>query len=433
MSDDVGRDLLVRGIAAAKARSVDEARFFLEKFVRMRPPLETRVQAWRYLAEISTNPAERRDYLGRILAFDPTDGLARRALAVLDGRLDPADIINPEHMAAPSARDGAPPEAAAGAQRLACPNCGSGRLVASPNGQTLVCEHCQFTRPITPPDGVVDEHDFAATMWTAKGHRREERVLTWSCESCGASFLMPPGIQSLTCPFCASVHVGSAATPRDLILPEAIVPFVASADAAGATLRTALGRTTFSGPMAAYLPAWMFTFAGTASWHGFERERDGYESHRIEVSGDFAVLDQHAIVSATSLVADTAAHAVDGFDLSGMIPYDARQLAGIPAATYSVTLDAASIAARRKAVGALRESIAGDVRADRGVADLQVRFGRLGIDTFKLLLLPFWLAHITHESERRTIFVNGQTGMLGERERESGLMSWLSELFGSSS
>ena len=86
MTDDAGRDLLVRGIAAAKAKSVDEARFFLEKCLRQRPSIETRVQAWRYLAEIATTPSEKRDYLGRILAFDPTDGLARRALAVLDGR-----------------------------------------------------------------------------------------------------------------------------------------------------------------------------------------------------------------------------------------------------------------------------------------------------------------------------------------------------------
>lgn len=95
---DVGRDLLVRGIAAAKAGGKDEARFFLEKFLRLDPPMEMRTEAWRYLAEITDHPSEKRDYIGRILAFDPTDGSARRALALLDGRLDPADIVNPDRV-----------------------------------------------------------------------------------------------------------------------------------------------------------------------------------------------------------------------------------------------------------------------------------------------------------------------------------------------
>lgn len=429
MADDAGRDLLVRGIAAAKAKSVDEARFFLEKCLRQRPSLETRVQAWRYLAEIATTPSEQRDYLGRILAFDPTDGLARRALAILDGRLDPADVINPEQVAV----QGGSPGAVSGnvpAQRLTCPSCGSGRLAASADGSALVCGHCQFTQPIAAGDGTVDDHDFAATMWTAKGHRREERVLTWSCNSCGAGFLMTPGLQSFTCPFCASVHLSPATTPHELIPAEAIVPFGASQQTADAALRSALGAARFSNPIAAYLPVWSLTFAGTATWRGYEREDEGFDRHAVEVSGDFTVLDHPAMVAATSLLPDAP---IDNFDLTAMVPYDARQLAGIPAATYDITLDKASVAARRKAIATLRESIAEDVRSSRVVYDLTMQFARLGIDRFKLLLLPFWLSQITHESERRLIFVNGQSGALGEAARTGGLMSWLTGLFGSDS
>src|SRR5207249_9016246 len=68
--------------------------------------------------------ANKRDFIGRILTFDPTDGGARRALAVLDGRLDSADIINPERPTPVVSSE----TAAIHGERLSCLRCGSGRL-----------------------------------------------------------------------------------------------------------------------------------------------------------------------------------------------------------------------------------------------------------------------------------------------------------------
>src|SRR6185295_8650113 len=133
MIDD-GRDLLILGIAAAKDGRRDEARRYLELCLLNDPQTDTRLQAWRYLAEVSDNTAEKRDYLDRVLAVDPTDGTARRALAILDGRLNPSDVVNPDRIAPGLAAhsvgvqtDGSSP---AGAERLSCPRCGSGRMVA---------------------------------------------------------------------------------------------------------------------------------------------------------------------------------------------------------------------------------------------------------------------------------------------------------------
>jgi ribosomal protein S27AE len=170
---NVDRDLLVRGIAAAKAGNKDQARFFLEKFLDEDPPIEMRVEAWRYLAELSDDMADKRDYIGRILTFDSTDGGARRALAVLDGRLDPADIVNPERLTPLVS----PETAAIHGERLSCPRCGSGRLVAGPDGLTLVCEHCHYEEPIVRRgDAAADENrDIAATMWTAKADGQTDR------------------------------------------------------------------------------------------------------------------------------------------------------------------------------------------------------------------------------------------------------------------
>src|SRR5450756_2189468 len=103
MSDST-HDLLIRGIAAAKGDSKQEARFYLEWVLRSpdaeQPQL---VEAWRYLAEISDDPQEKRNCLDEVLARNPTDPEARRALAILNGDLKPADLVDPDRMPAPPA------------------------------------------------------------------------------------------------------------------------------------------------------------------------------------------------------------------------------------------------------------------------------------------------------------------------------------------
>ncbi|MBI3537156.1 MAG: hypothetical protein HY070_06335, partial [Chloroflexi bacterium] len=81
MSDST-RDLLIRGIAAAKAKFIHEARFYLEWLLRDESASrEEQMEAYRYLAEISDDAKQKRDYLEQILAANPSDPDARRALA----------------------------------------------------------------------------------------------------------------------------------------------------------------------------------------------------------------------------------------------------------------------------------------------------------------------------------------------------------------
>src|SRR5205085_1021279 len=377
---DVERDLLVRGMAAAKAGSGDEARFFLEKFLRLDPPMEMRVEAWRSLAEVSDRAGDKRDYIGRILAVDPTDGEARRALAVLDGRLNPSEIVNPDRATPLTPVDVAP----ARVERLTCPRCGSARLVAGPEGRMLVCEHCHYQEAIPRDEGMGvrnarEESDFAATIWTAKGHRTAERTVAFVCGGCGASFLLPPPVQSLSCPFCGSVHVNAEADPREVIPPTAIVPFVRTAAEALDTLHTEMKDEPSASPSAIYLPAWMFTFGGSVRWTGYEQDREGLASHLVRTSGDYAVLDQTALVSASRRLPESLQHLVDDFDLSAVSPYEARRLAGYPVVAYDVTLDEASIVGRRKALEAVRPAVREDLAETLG---LEMTFSHVDIETF---------------------------------------------------
>ena len=92
MSDEA-RDLLVHGIAAARARDKEEARYYLEWVLRTDSDYDEQADAWYWLSTVADDPAEKRDALQNVLAIFPNYPEARRDLAVLDGRLSPSEIL----------------------------------------------------------------------------------------------------------------------------------------------------------------------------------------------------------------------------------------------------------------------------------------------------------------------------------------------------
>jgi hypothetical protein len=440
---DAGRDLLVRGIAAAKANSIDEARFFLEKCLRVQPTFEIRVQAWRYLAQIAADTEEKRDYLSMILGVDPTDGLARRDLAILNGTLDPRDVVNPEAPAKLPRNEGGPGrqdgEEEQTAERLACPQCGAARMFYSPDGQALVCDHCQHREPVRRSasqsyDDSVDDHDFATTMWTAKARRAPESTPSFTCGGCGGTFLLAPGVLSWNCPYCRATHVESRPESRDLIPPEAVIVFaVAAHEASDALSRWQRDETPLDGlsePAGLYLPVWSFSFGGSVRWSGLEQEPFDIESkHPARVSGDLTILERHAFVCATEPLPPALQPLLDDFDRSKLVPYNPRLLSDRPAETYRLTLDEATLHARRLVIAGIKASSSEELP---GIRNVEMSFTRLGVDSFKLLLLPFWIARFGPADARRLAMVNGQTGRVAADAESGGFLASLSRLLGGS-
>ena len=87
------RDLLVRGIAAAKDKAADEARFYLEWVLRIDADPQQQVQARLWLSRIEDVSQKKRKQLETALAIDPWNPEVRRELAILDGRLNPEEVI----------------------------------------------------------------------------------------------------------------------------------------------------------------------------------------------------------------------------------------------------------------------------------------------------------------------------------------------------
>ena len=159
MPPDYDNQLLREAIINIKAKDYGLARRYLERALLMADDRETRTWANYWMSQITDDPHEKRQYLEETLANDPTHPEARKALAVLDGKIKPDEIVNPEALPAQSTET-----QRAQADRFTCPKCGA-RMVFDGDGRTLICEHCARSQGLSN-SAPEFEQDFILAMAT---------------------------------------------------------------------------------------------------------------------------------------------------------------------------------------------------------------------------------------------------------------------------
>lgn len=422
------RDLLVRGIAAAKAGSKDEARYLLEKMLMIDPTADQRADAWVWLGEISDDPAKKRDCLENALAYNPAHPIARRKLAVIDGRLKTEKIVDPDRIIAPAPQAPQPAQA----KRFVCRQCG-GQMAFAPGSKTLTCTYCdrKLTLMQAIKEGaVVEEQDFTVALATAKGHTHPVATQALGCQGCGASFVLPSKMLSSTCPYCGSAYVTEQIETQELIPPEGIVPFgVNQKDALRATrewLKAEGGdaRALADPPTGVYYPVWTFDIGGEIPWRYLEEVNDRW----VPRTGSKVIVEDDLVVPASRALPASLAPALTEFRLSEseVVAYHPAYLADWPAETYEIPVANGSLVARRQVLDDARKRVA--YGAFGNTKDVKVSSNRLVIESFKLVLLPLWITHYQNKDTQYTIVVNGQTGAVHGQKPARGLRklwAWL--------
>lgn len=436
-------ELLALGIGAARQGDQAQARFYLEWLLRDQPTETQAADAWCWLARIAPDAAEQRRCLERALVLAPFHPEARRDLAILDGRLKVEEVIDHRHPTPPRIPGGPiPPQEVS---RPRCPSCG-GALLATAGQRGMRCQFCGYQGHAGSAHERVQEQDWVAAVYTARGHRwvlPTESVL--SCQGCGALLTLPPGRISAGCPYCGAAQIVRASATPELIAPEGITPFTLNADDALRRARDWLATRPFSPgtlaeraaigvPRPLYLPCWTFDVEGSIHWHGTVEEASyggiGVGPLRLRphyreapVSGIDPVFFDDLLVAATpSVPADLFAGL--RFDTGALVPYSADLLAGWPAELYRVPVADASLAAREQAIARHREQA--PVRSDRDIRDFTIGAVELTISAFKLVLLPIWIATYRYGDHPYPLLVNGRSGTAaGEvpRSRVGGLLA----------
>ena len=398
------RALLVHGVAAAKAGEHQEAIRYLERYLSFDPPQEEKVDAYYYLSIAVEDPKEKRQHLESALAIDPVDGRARRALAILDGKLEADEIVNPDKMPAPESD-----KTAAAGDRFTCPSCG-GRMSFTPDGQSLTCDYCEAKSGQNKEKGSFEDDDFFLALATAKGHSAAQQTKVVVCEGCGVEFMASPKTLTWTCPYCESSYVEAKVKDSDLVQPTAIIPFAVSKEVVAERFKlwrreqnlVNEGRVTMVHGI--YLPMWTFDIGGFVNW-----SISLYESRTwlwVTEKDEKTVHYDDLRVPATREFPELLPSLFDSYDYAGLVPYQGDYLVSWMAESYDIVAGDAALRAREMALAQEHKIVqATQLRRNK---DLRLFSSRMTVEQYKLVLLPVWVIHYELEDTKIVLLVNGQ-------------------------
>jgi hypothetical protein len=371
------------------------------------------------MSQLVQDPAEKRQYLQNTLAYEPTHPEARRALAVLDGKLKPEEIVNPNDL--PAFQSQRP-----NAERFTCPKCG-GRMVFRPDGRSLHCEYC--ARGETLQTTIAGEQDFVLKMATAQAHRAPMQTPTFACQGCGAQFVLPPQEISASCSYCGSNHVLRStreATPPDSILPirvdfaQAVQNLIQWVQKRGIEPS---GKV--QPPRAVYLPLWTFDIVGNIPWSGYVTRNKRQE----RVEGEKLIHFDDILVPGAPKQADILPKITAGFNTNAALPYDSRYLAGWLAELPQMSLAEASLDAREQAAHRARRLISQE-QSNLPIQYHTYSTANVSVSSFKLLLVPVWLTALPYEGRSYRLLMNGVNGDVFCELPERGIAALFRDLFG---
>ncbi len=441
MQEDYAKELLRSGIIEAKAGSKESARRYLDRAIYMAGSHEVLAEAWFWMGEVSTDPVEKRKALENCLAHDMRHSRARRALALVDGKLKADEVVNPDRL--PAIPNG---QRKADADRFMCPKCG-GRMAFAPDGQTLVCDYCTRGQALGFKPEEAEEKDFIVAMATARGHGKPLQEQVFHCKGCGAEFILPPKKISATCAYCASPHVVRLEKNKDLLAPDGIIPHAFNQKRAIKLLIDWVEGNGFKPerrielPYGLYLPLWTFDVGGgidytyemivTEDQSMFGKRA---EVHSARVTDQYPVFVNDLPLPASKKPSAVFLRLIDSFDLSAIKPYDSHFLADWPAEIYDVPMADASLDARSQVYKKYKNDLPHLINNSNIV---HTSSANLAIDSFKLNLLPVWMTELPFDGREHLVLINGQSGVVSsdildktqkDEEENSGLFSFLADL-----
>ncbi|MDO9086769.1 MAG: hypothetical protein Q7U53_11230 [Anaerolineaceae bacterium] len=417
------RDLLVHGIASAKVGEKQLAYRYLERYLYQDPPVKEQIDAMYYLSLVSPTEAEQRNWIEKILAMDPTEGRARRQLAILDGELDEEKIIDPDRLPGQTTFQ----VEAGELDRFVCPQCG-GRMTFAPDGLSLLCENCE-TKSLRKKSGRrIEEENFLIALATGQGHSRAVNTQISLCVGCGAEFIIPPQQLTWQCPFCESNYTVVHKEEREILLPGAIIPFHLTEPMAYQYLikwwqtSESPGEGKFEALQGIYLPMWTFDIGGFIDWQLEEMENRQWYLQ----SSTKTIFHDDVRVPATRKCPGLMNELINSFDFNGLVPFEDQYLANWMAESYDRPAGDAAISARKVVLDAEHQNLLDE--NIKPIRNLQLNTRRVTVEQYKLVLVPVWSAMLVLGAERFPVMINGQNGKLFSTFQEEEEGGWFSKM-----
>jgi len=435
MFDDYGKELLKSGILEARAGHREAARRYLDRAAYISNDHEVLAETWFWMSQVLDEAAEKRKALENCLANDLRHARARRALAVLDGKLQADEIVDPDHLPASPAG-----LLEAEAKRFMCPKCG-GRMSFAPDGQSLTCEYCSRNQRFAAQPGTAEEKDFIIAMATARGHGKPLNQQVFHCEGCGCEFILPPNQISAACVYCGSPHVVNWEAEAGLLAPDGIIPHAFDQRRASQILvRWVEGNRIqpegkVEAPRGVYLPLWTFDLGGSLAYVGEKVDDSQLQLGRkyqkmIRVTDAYPVQVNDLPIPASRKLSAVFLKLIPTFELKAVKPYDPGYLADWPAEVYDIPMAEASLDARAQALARYKRDL--PLLLDP-VKLISASTADMTVESFRLTLLPVWVTELPFGGRAHLVLINGLNGEVRsdlpeKKEKNGGLLEWLGDL-----
>lgn len=318
---------------------------------------------------------------------------------------------------------------------LPCKSCGN-QLKYDADTQKLKCNYCGSTEDFLRNKDQVIENDLLQVISNARLYSPEQNAQkVFDCGQCGAKFSVEAKKVNVDCAFCGSKNVNEEAFDHNYIQPSGIAPFTVTFDQAHDKFKVWIKKGWFHPSKlkqiaqadhihGIYIPAWTYDALSNSDWsgqagyyyyvtqtyteNGQTKTRQVRKVRWQQRSGSFKSSFDDILVSASKGLKQNYLGGLKPFKLGEAINFLPELLVGWESEVYNIEVDQGySIAKiemdarnRTKASSAL----GGDTQRFLSVTS------KYSNQTFKLLLLPVWMASYTFKGKEYSFTVNGQTG-----------------------
>lgn len=321
------------------------------------------------------------------------------------------------------------------ALHLPCPSCGN-ELQWSASRKRLNCSYCGYEEEIDNSNDKVVEQSLADAV-TQIADFMPEKIgkKVFDCQNCGAKFMVEQEEVKVNCGFCGSTKVNLEAFDHQYIQPIGIIPFYVSRDEA-VKLFSKWVKSGWFYPnklkhLAAidslhglYIPFWTYDAQSEADWSG----EAGYyynETVRVNIngkpqtkqvqkvrwkrrSGHLSHFFDDILVVASGGLEQKHVERILPYQLGEVVNFDPRLMIGWEAEVYNLQVDKGYQIAENIMDSKLRNMCSAQLGGDTQ-RNLHVTSSKSG-QTFKLIILPVWIAAYIYNDEVYRFTINGQTG-----------------------
>ncbi|RJQ88291.1 hypothetical protein [Amycolatopsis panacis] len=328
-------------------------------------------------------------------------------------------------------------QAGVAATTYPCGGCGA-RLEFAPGSTGMQCPYCGYRQEITAGDRQIREIPFGELAGLARKPVGSIGKYVFACQRCAAR--TETNETASLCQFCGAPLVIDPAASGQLV-PEGVLPFQFDRAAVSTHLKkwTASRRfapnalkkvTTAESTKSTYLPHWTYD-SQTESFYTGQRgeyyyvnetyyENGQRKTRRVRrtrwypAQGQVARSFDDVLVPASTQIAPAEVDKLAPWPLPDAQPYQPEFLAGHFALRYDLEPETGFEEAKRRMAPVIENDCERDIGGDtQKVHSVDTRHHDV---SFKLMLLPVWVASYVYQGKTWQILVNGRTGEIhGER------------------